>query len=332
MEGDAVRLARPGERHHRRQAAVGAVADGPVRPRLRHVVVERPAPAGDRGRRLGGPALRVRSSQHREGGTGAAGGRGLRSHTGLGAGVPLQQSRRDAHRSAPRRGLCDAARTGQRASVAVGAAGRSPVRARFPDQDARSVHRSPRPCAHLRGLRTADAPGPAEGRRRRDGRTAGRSWLVGRARGALAGGQPSVHRRIADQLGPATHLRLQRLRPDHREHEQHLGTRRPRRHERCSHRPDRLGRRDPVAPSGGPGRLRAGVGGEQAARRALANPGGPGDVVELAPARRGDVRSHGRDLPLLLHRDPGSGDLPHYSLPGPGWRGSGVQTRGCAGS
>ncbi|MEI2827357.1 MAG: glycosyltransferase family 39 protein [Dermatophilaceae bacterium] len=65
--------------------------------------------------------------------------------------------------------------------------------------------------------------------------------LVDRARRAVAGGEPPLHRRLADQLGPRADHGLQRPRPDHRRRDRQRG-----------------GRAAPAAPASG--RDRAGTG------------------------------------------------------------------------
>ena len=102
-------------------------------------------------------------------------------------------------------------------------------RLRLPGQDAAGVPRRARLRARLprRGAHHDLAARLAPpGRRRRDAR---RGRLVGRDRRALARLEPAVHRRLAGQQHPQPDLRLQRLRPAHRQRDRQRRRRRPRR-------------------------------------------------------------------------------------------------------
>ncbi len=139
-----------------------------------------------------------------------------------------------------------------------------------------------------------------------------RRRLVDRDRDGVAGRVAPLHRRLAAQLDPRAHPRLQRLRPPRR-----LGDRLGRRRE---HHGRPVGR-DRAVPDV---RLR----GRHPGR--LADPGRPGPrcrrpVVRPRPRRAGGTRRadavarlaarhrphlqlHGRDLPPVLHRRPGARD------------------------
>ena len=183
---------------------------------------------------------------------------------------------------------------------------------RLPGEDAAVVPGDPGTGRGLRAVRrrhlAPQAPPPA-GSRGRDGP---RCRLVDRDRVGVAGRVSPLHRRLAAQLDPRAHPRLQRLRPAQR-----LGDRlgRRRQHHRWpvgrdrafpdvrlrGRHPGRLadpGRPDPRC--GGPVvRPRPGRAG-----RAL----GPDPLARLAARHRPHLQLHGRDLPRLLHRGPGARD------------------------
>ena len=105
VEGVLLRLLRRREQHHRRQDTAGDLADGPVGPDLRAVVVEHPRAAG--ARRRGRGLAAARDGPAYDGIRGRRPDRGRRdgADAGRGADVPLQQPRRDARAScwSPRR-------------------------------------------------------------------------------------------------------------------------------------------------------------------------------------------------------------------------------------
>ena len=104
LDGVVLRLVRRRELHHRRQAAAGDDADGPLGPAVRAELVEHPAARGAGRRRDGRPAVRRRPPFIR------ADRRDDRRprddpHPGRGPDLPLQQSRRAADPPVRRRGV-----------------------------------------------------------------------------------------------------------------------------------------------------------------------------------------------------------------------------------
>ena len=184
------------------------------------------------------------------------------------------------------------------------------VGSRLPDQDAAGVPRAAGAGARLPAVRAdlvGQAPRPPAGGVRHD---AARGWLVDRDRRAVAGLEPSLHRRLAEQLDPRAHPRLQRPRPAQRQRDR-LRRRWRRRWRRqlgrdralppVQHR-DR--RPDRVAAPGSPrprrGRALVRTSPEPPARRAH-------PVADLAAGDRADLQLHGRHLPRVLHGRPRPG-------------------------
>ena len=145
----------------------------------------------------------------------AADRRGHGAHAGRGAHVPLQQPGRAARPVARRRRLRADPRAGE-GGHALAAARRGARRVRLPDQDAAGVPGAARLRAGL-PRRRADpaATAPLADARGRGGDGRGRR-LVGRHRGAVAGGESSLHRRVDQQQRPRPGVRLQRTEPPQR--------------------------------------------------------------------------------------------------------------------
>ena len=139
--------------------------------------------------------------------------------------VPLQQPGRAARAADDARRLRHGPRPGARQLALADARGRA-RRLRLHDQDAAGVPRRAGVRARVpdRGADRTATPALARcaGRRRADRLVR----LVGRRRGALAQEPPPVHRRFADQQRPRAHLRLQRLRPAHRQRDRERRARR----------------------------------------------------------------------------------------------------------
>ena len=220
VEGVLLRLLRRGELDHRRQDAPVAVADGARGEGLRPLVVDHPGAAGAGGGCRGRPAPRDRPAYDGIPVRRAAQRPGSGDHTGRGADVPLQQPGRAAGavagrlrlRDAPRRRVHDLMAGHPVRWLALGGA---LVGLGVPHQDAAGVPGAPGARPGLPGRADTGCASASATCWSRSARCCGRR-LVDRDRLALAGVEPSVHRRLADQLDPRAHARLQRLRPAHR--------------------------------------------------------------------------------------------------------------------
>ena len=212
LEGLSLRLPRCRQRHHRRQAAGLAVADGPVGTDLRAQLVEHPGAAGAarcghgwRAVRLGAANLRARC--------GAAGRRDPGPDPGGGIDVPLQQSRCPAGLPDDGGGLPHPAGGGEGERATAGRC-RCADRFRVPDEDAAGLPGAAglRPgVPDRRADDGAQATAAPPRRLRRHDRLA---RLVGRHRRTRPRLLASVRGRFGEQLGSGSDLRLQRPRPD----------------------------------------------------------------------------------------------------------------------
>lgn len=143
--------------------------------------------------------------------------------------VPFQQPRRAARADAHRRRLRGGAGARGRAHPLDGA-GRLARGVRLPGQDDAGVRGDPGAGPGVPGGRAATAR-PAHQADRGHGRgDHRRRWLVGGPRGAVAVGQPPVHRWLAAQQRARAEVRLQRPRSPHGQRDR-FGRRRRRHHD-----------------------------------------------------------------------------------------------------
>ena len=191
--------------------------DGHLGADLRPQLVEHPRAPGARGRRRGRAALRSPCGAGSRAGAALLGGAVLALTPGRGADVPLQQPRRAAGAAAHRRRLrapCAALEAAQTCGWSLAGALR------------RASASSPRCCRRSSSSPASRSSTCSPRRRRCAGASA--AFVRGRACSspagwwvaivdALAGGGPALHRRLAGQQHPQPDLRLQRLRPDHRQ-------------------------------------------------------------------------------------------------------------------
>ena len=219
LEGVLLRLVRLVELHHRRQAARVAVGDGPLGAALRLQLAgacscRRRSRASLRSALLYATVRRLVRSPA----AGLLAGAVLATDARRGADVPLQQPRRAARAAARRRRL--RADAGARAARST----RWLVARRRAGRLRRSWPRCCRPsssCPASRLVYLLAAPTRCGGGVA--ARCAGGRVLVVRPAGgsrSSRSGPPSsrpVHRRLAGQQHPQPDLRLQRLRPDHRQ-------------------------------------------------------------------------------------------------------------------
>ncbi len=211
LEGVVLRLTRPGELHHRRQAAAVAVADGALRAGPGLLVVQRPAPAGAVHDRRRGAALRDGPARVRAGGRRVRGG-AAGDHPGDRRDRAGGQPGRAAGAADGRLGVGGRAGAGRRPHAVPGA-GRRVRRARLHDEDAAGLDDRPGAGDRLPRRRAGRRRAPAVaagGGGRRDGR--GERRVAG---GGLAVARllPAVHRRQHRRLGLGPDPGLQRLRP-----------------------------------------------------------------------------------------------------------------------
>ncbi len=217
----------------------------------------------------------------------------------------------DAHAraAARRRRLLRHPRGRTRADEMVGAR-RDRARPRVPDEDDAGVHRPAGIRARLprrRARPAATAGVAADHRRRRDD---GGGWLVGRARRAVAGLGPAVHRRLDEQQRARARVRIQRARPDQWRQRPGWGRRGLQRGGRCPAPVQRRARRaDQLAAAGVGDRVRVR---DRERRPAAAGAHRPPDgdravVGRLAHRHGRRVQLHERHDPSVLHEHAGAG-------------------------
>ena len=245
-------------------------------------------------------------------GRGLGRGRGARVESGRGADVPVQQSRRAARAAARRRRVRDdaCARVGPHHVAAARVLVR---RLRLPGEDVAGAARRARVRSRLplrRAAAARPAHRPARARRGRAHRVRG---LVDRGGAADAGVRAAVRRRIAGQQPVEPDLRVQRLRPAHRQRDrqrgrEHAGRRAVGPDRDPAHVQHRVRRSDLVAAARGvdPARRGTALHGARAAHRP--QPRRVAAVGRLVARDRRRVQPRSRHHPPVLHRRARAGD------------------------